>query len=276
MRLRHNKKRNTAFVYEALVRELTKCIVKNNAQKRAQVISIIKEFFAPGTILAKELQLYKPLYSESDMPRETASKLISESKIAYAGFDKKEIFNAQTRMINKINKTVGASLYNNFIPNYKSIASVHSIFSVDTTPKNKVLLEEKILGLLTKTTLVEEDVEKTDDLVYKTFINKFNEKYSNSLHEEQSKLLNHYITSMEGNSLELKVYLNEELGRIKTKLKDSLDGGFASDNVVLKEKTERVLQLAEGFKEVEIDDYVVENLLKMQQLIREVDNAIAS
>ena len=30
MRLKHNKKRNTAFVYEALVRELTESVVKNN------------------------------------------------------------------------------------------------------------------------------------------------------------------------------------------------------------------------------------------------------
>jgi hypothetical protein len=276
MRLRHNKKRNTAFVYEALVRELTKCIVKNNASKRAQVISIIKEFFTPGSILAKELQLYKPLYSENDMPKETASKLIAESKLAYSNFDKKQIFNAQTKMINKINKTLGASLYDNFIPNYKSIASVYSIFNVDTSPKNKVLLEEKVLDSLTKETILEQEVEQTDELVYKTFINKFNEKYSEGLHEEQSRLLNHYITSMEGSSLELKIYLNEELGRIKGKLKNSLQSGFADGNVVLKEKTEKVLQLAEGFREVEIDDYVVENLLKMQQLIREVDNAIAS
>ena len=34
MRLKHNKKRNTAFIYEALVRELTESVVKNNRNKK--------------------------------------------------------------------------------------------------------------------------------------------------------------------------------------------------------------------------------------------------
>ena len=37
MRLKHNKKRNTAFVYEALVRELTESVVKNNKNKQNKV-----------------------------------------------------------------------------------------------------------------------------------------------------------------------------------------------------------------------------------------------
>ena len=45
MRLKHNKKRNTAFVYEALVRELTESVVKNNKNKQNKIVDIIKEHF---------------------------------------------------------------------------------------------------------------------------------------------------------------------------------------------------------------------------------------
>ena len=46
MRLKHNKKRNTAFVYETLVRELTESVVKNNKNKQNKIVSIIKEHFS--------------------------------------------------------------------------------------------------------------------------------------------------------------------------------------------------------------------------------------
>ena len=45
MRLKHNKKRNIAFVYEALVRELTESVVKNNKNKQNKIVGIIKEHF---------------------------------------------------------------------------------------------------------------------------------------------------------------------------------------------------------------------------------------
>ena len=105
MRLRHNKKRNTALVYEALVRELTKSIVKNNPVRRNEVISILKEYFSPDCVLAKELELYKPLYGEVDISRNGAEKLLIETRISHQRLDKKGIFNAQTKLINRVNKT---------------------------------------------------------------------------------------------------------------------------------------------------------------------------
>ncbi len=59
MRLKHNKKRNTAFVYEALVRELTESVVKNNKNKQNKIVSIIKDHFGNKSILKEELDLYK-------------------------------------------------------------------------------------------------------------------------------------------------------------------------------------------------------------------------
>ena len=45
MKIRHNKKRNTAFVYEALVREATAAILKEDAERKDKTISIIKKHF---------------------------------------------------------------------------------------------------------------------------------------------------------------------------------------------------------------------------------------
>ena len=95
MRLKHNKKRNTAFLYEALVRELTKYIIKQNKYKISQVSSLIKESFNRGTSLYRELNIYKPLYGSS-MNLDTAKKLIKESKLAHEKLNKQQIFKEQS------------------------------------------------------------------------------------------------------------------------------------------------------------------------------------
>ena len=53
--MKHNKKRNTAFIYETLTRELTKAIVEKNAARKNKTISILKEFFIKGAWLYYDL-----------------------------------------------------------------------------------------------------------------------------------------------------------------------------------------------------------------------------
>ena len=54
---RHNKKRNTAFLYEALISEYTKTIVSEGEDSRRGqfILSLIKRHFGKGTTLGKEL-----------------------------------------------------------------------------------------------------------------------------------------------------------------------------------------------------------------------------
>ena len=54
--------------------------------------------------------------------------------------------------------------------------------------------------------------------MYRTFVEKFNAKYENGLLQEQKELLTHYITSFVDNALELKIYLNDEIARLKEQL----------------------------------------------------------
>ena len=128
MRIRHNKKRNTAFVYEALVRELTESVVKNNKNKQNKIVSIIKDHFTGDSVLKEELELYKSIYETRDINKNTAEKIVVEVKDRYNSLDKKKLFQEQSALINKINKTLSKNIFSNFVPNYKSIASVYSIF----------------------------------------------------------------------------------------------------------------------------------------------------
>ena len=96
---KHNKKRNTAFLYEILVRELTKSIIKKNEKRKALVLSILKEHFKKGAVLQKELQLYKDTVTSEGMDLYTAEKYIFETKSAYQKLGKEEIFEEQSAVI---------------------------------------------------------------------------------------------------------------------------------------------------------------------------------
>ena len=92
MRLKHNKKRNTAFVYEALIRELTKSVIKNNKNKQNKIVSIMKEHFSSESALSQELELYKTLYETREIEKRLAERIVVEAKQQYCNLDKRKIF----------------------------------------------------------------------------------------------------------------------------------------------------------------------------------------
>ena len=272
MRLKHNKKRNTAFVYEALVRELTKSIVKNNKNKQMKIVSIMKEHFAKGTELNKELDLYKSVYETKDIDRNVAEKIITEAKRRHSDLNKKAVFQEQSALINKINKTLSKDLFSSFVPNYKSLATVYSIFQEALPVKDRVLLEENILEHMSASVDTPDQNQKPiDNIIYNTFVSKFNEEYSTTLNKNQKTLLNKYISSFSDNGLEFKFYLNEELGMLKEKLKDSKKTKVINEDESLKSKIDDVYSILDSYKEKDIDPVLIETILKTQDLIQEIN-----
>ena len=145
-----------------------------------------------------------------------AERMLQETKFAYSKIDSSEVFDAQSRMIAAINKELGKDVWSNFVPNFKSLASVNAIFNTKTPVRSKVLFEQAIVDAMSaETTLSESNkLESIDNLTYNSFIKKFNSKYTNLI-KEQKDLLNQYITSFADDGFELRVYLNEELGRLR-------------------------------------------------------------
>ena len=46
MKFSHNKKRNTAFIYETLIMEFSKASMKKQNQRKQKILLILKEFFS--------------------------------------------------------------------------------------------------------------------------------------------------------------------------------------------------------------------------------------
>jgi hypothetical protein len=273
MKIKHNKKRNTAFVYEALIREGTSAILQGDHDRKNTVVRLIKKHFAPDSILYKELQCYRSLYETRGLEKETCEKIIKEAKLASRLMDTQGIFVSQTDLINDVNKELEPSVFNNFVPNYKSLANIYKMFSHSTDPKSTVILEQLVLEHMTQTQPKERDL-KVDTLVVESFVEKFNNKYDKTLLEEQKTLLNLYISSFVDNSLELKMYLNEEISRLKRELNESkLKEEICSDEQMI-EKTDLILEKLNTLQSGFADHDMLFTILKVQQLVGEInDNA---
>jgi hypothetical protein len=59
MKFSHNKKRNTAFIFEILIKELTKSSINENQLRKAAIVDLLKEFFSKDKLLKKDLEIYK-------------------------------------------------------------------------------------------------------------------------------------------------------------------------------------------------------------------------
>lgn len=271
-KFKHNKKRNTAFLYEVLVLELTKAAVLKDTDLQTTIKSIIKEGFKKGSVLAKEIRLYKSVYESSDMTQVEAEKILQEAKREYDALDKEALVQEQSKLFFKIRKALGTKVFSNFVPNYKSLASLSQIFNRDVTIKSRMLLENEVVAAMCgKKLLSETKMLPMDSLILKSFIKRFNEQYS-TLHEEQKSLLSKYVTSFSDNGLSLKSFLNEEIFRLKTEVQKAFDLQDVKTDSKVSGMTKEVMGLLEGYSKKEITSEMISQVVKIQNLVREIQN----
>ena len=272
MRPKHNKKRNTAFVYESLVKEATVAILKNDYERRDKVVNIIKKHFNRDSLLRKDLEIYQSLYENQSLDKNTSTRILTEAKLASRLLDTEGIFVKQSDLINDVNTELSPSIFNNFVPNYKTLASISQIFSGKLSPKQTVILENQLIDAMCAESTLNESEVPSDSLVYKTLVSKFNDKYDGDLLKEQKQILSYFISSFADNSLELKMFLNEEISRLKKSLNEALQASEISDDQLMFEKTKKVIAKLDELYTEEINEKVLLTVLKTQTLVGEINN----
>ena len=268
---KHNKKRNTAFIYEVLVREIIKQTINKNKEKRDIAIDVIKEAFRRGTQLRKELELYKTLMDTNGLNERVAEKLMFEVTKQYKQLDQQQIFKEQSAAISAINKNISKSVFNNFVPNYKSLATIAQIFGNSVTPKTKVLLETKVIQNLSEKSEATSENKNISPLVIKTFSKRFNETYSDLL-EEQKLLLSQYVSSFQDDGTEFNFSLNEELGRLKKVIKSSYKLDEIKEDKILRLKLDEVSNVLDNFNKEPVNSEKFLQVLKIQNLAKELQS----
>jgi hypothetical protein len=231
----------------------------------------VRENFKSNNLLSRELELYKAMLDTENADREMAEKIVFEARMERRAINNRELFREQTSVINEINKTLSPEVFCNFVPNYRDLATIFQIFNNRTRTKERVLLERHIVG---KMMSLEEDPENSlkpiDNLTYKTFAKKFNEKYDAELLPEQKELLKRYITSFEDDGIELKIFLNEEIPRLKSVLEEAIKiKEIKSDNEMIN-NTKKVYDILENSHKRDIDKIFVQDILKIQNLAKEI------
>ena len=137
-KFKHNKKRNSAFLYEVLIQELTKAVLSKDVDQQNQIVSLIKESFSRNTVMYHELKLYRAVTHTKDVNVSTAEKILSEAKFRHSQLDKKSLITEQNMVARKIRKFLSNEAFSNFVPSYKDLASVAQIFNNKSSIKAKV------------------------------------------------------------------------------------------------------------------------------------------
>jgi len=266
--MKHNKKRNTAFLYECLIRELTKAIIKEDKIKQTKVKGLLREFFSKGKALGKELDLYKSLLESKELNQDFSRRLMIETKKDFDAIDRKVVFNEQTSLINKINKALGNHAFSNFVPNYKDLATIGLYFqNSNLGAKKRIMLEDKVVGYLTRLEENRTEMKPVDSLEFKMFVKRFNETYEHSLLREQKDLLSNFIVSFSDNGLGLKSFLNDEIGRLKEAVSSHIVEG---SDTPLNENFKKVRAKLDSYAKTPMNSKIVEEVFYIQDLLAEV------
>ena len=181
------------------------------------------------------------------------------------------LFKQQTEIINDINKELAPATFNNFVPNYKSLATIAKMFNTNS-PKESVILESRVvnsmLGEVETSTM-----QPIDSITFATFTKKFNGKYSDALLQEQKQLLNHYISSFGSDDLESKIYLNRELTRLKESLEKATEVEEVANDPEMIRKTKLVKERLQNLHSVTtLNEATLLTILKTQELVKEIHN----
>lgn len=266
MKLKHNKKRNTAFIYEVLINEMSKATMHGLHEKKAAALDILKRHFCKNSVLREELEIYRSFEDLGGLDQQTLEKIILEARGHAISLNKDEIYNEQTKAINSINKQLGADSWDGFVKNYKKLATINQAVFAKSNPKKQVFVEQKLVKLLGEQDKKSEPFPTINKLALKTFLDKFNQQYSDTLNESQKTLLSKYVTSYKDSGLELKMYLYEEIERLRDSLEECLTAGTASP------KLELVLEKINGYQNRNVDKKLVTEVIKIQSLVGELQN----
>ena len=276
MKPKHSKYKNTGILFELLTRQITSETISNNSPK---AVGILRKFFSNNSVLLKEYQIYHALLNKKFDKEANATVLLETLISAHDKLNKSVLRRERYNLVREIKDTYNIEdFFKAKINNYKVYASVYNLLENKTANPlhivdSKVIILEHITGKglpnKPKKDMVMEEYEKFDKetraLTYKMLMEKFNEKYS-KLDNNQRRLLKEYVYNI-SNSPKLKSFINEEINKVKTEIKD------------LSKKTDKVTQIKLNevvglikplCKKSSVHDDNVVNLLNYYELVNEL------
>lgn len=234
----HNKKRNTALLYEFLIRTISSALVEDNKRKSSTALKILRRYFKPGTQLYKEFRIFNALVKTTVSGDAVATSILKEARTAIESLDYNVLDREKSLLIRSINHMIkDENFYDQPIAEYRLYATIQTLFNEWRKPAGTAdivslasyenQLREWLITEKKKEdhTLIDE-TPGTTRLLMKVMMKKLNEKYSESLNDDQREIIKAYAFST----------ANEDQATIKKKLEEVRSGLLEAIDVYMVQK----------------------------------------
>ena len=286
-KIKHSKFKNTGFIFELLVRQITSEIMSSS---KSVAETILKEHFNAKKELSKELKLYQFLINEKYNSEVKAEKFIDTILDARKQLDEKKLIKEKYNLIKQIKETYGLDEFiKSPISNYKTLASIYKIFEVVSTNEqydptdivsSRFTIAENIINssiqnkeARIKDVVLEEYKKQDEDLraiSYKMLVESFNNKYKN-LTEEQKLLLREYINNI-NNTGKLNEYISTEIIKLINGLKEI--GSKIPDKVTKIKLAETISNIRKIKSVKKIKEQHLSAMMMSYELLKELKNSL--
>jgi len=286
-KIKHSKFKNTGFIFELLVRQITSEIMSAN---KSVAERILKEHFNSKKELSKELKLYQYLINEKYNSESKAEKFIDTILEARKRLDETKLTREKYNLIKEIKDTYNLEEFiKSPISNYKTLASIYKIFEVASTDEqydptdivsSRFTITESIINssiqnkdIKLKDLVMEEYKKQDEDLravSYKLLVESFNKKYKN-LTNEQKGLLREYINNI-NNTGKLNEYVSNEITKLINGLKEV--GSKITDKVTQIKLAETIANVRKVKSVKKIKEQHLSALMMTYELLSELKQSI--
>ena len=286
-KIKHSKFKNTGFIFELLVRQITSEIMSSN---KSVAEKILKEHFNSKKELSKELKLYQYLINEKYNSESKAEQFINTILEARKKIDEKKLTKEKYNLIKEIKETYNLDEFiKSPISNYKTLASIYKIFETVTSEESfdptdivssRFTIAENIINssiqnkdVKVKDAVLEEYRKQDEDLravSYKLLVESFNNKYK-SLTSEQKSLLREYINNI-NNTGKLSEYVNNEVSKLVDSLKEV--GSKINDKVTKIKLTETIANVKKIKSVKKIKEQHLSAMMMTYELLSELKQSV--
>lgn len=286
-KIKHSKFKNTGFIFELLVRQITSEIMSAN---KSVAERILKEHFNSKKELSKELKLYQYLINEKYNSESKAEKFIDTILEARKRLDETKLTREKYNLIKEIKDTYNLEEFiKSPISNYKTLASIYKIFEVASTNEqydptdivsSRFTITESIINssiqnkdVKLKDLVMEEYKKQDEDLravSYKLLVESFNNKYKN-LTNDQKGLLREYINNI-NNTGKLNEYVSNEITKLTNGLKEV--GSKITDKVTQIKLAETIANVRKVKSVKKIKEQHLSALMMTYELLSELKQSI--
>jgi hypothetical protein len=286
-KIKHSKFKNTGFIFELLVRQITSEIMSND---KSVAEKILKEHFNGKKELSKELKLYQYLINERYNSESKAEQFINTILEARKRLDEKKLTKEKYNLIKEIKETYNLDEFiKSSISNYKTLASIYKIFETVVTDEqydptdivsSRFTIAENIINssiqnkdIKIKDAVLEEYRKQDGDLravSYKLLVESFNKKYNN-LTTEQKGLLKEYINNI-NNTGKLSEYVSNEVTKLVEGLKEV--GSKISDKVTKIKLAETIVNIRKIKSVKKIKEQHLSAMMMTYELLNELKQSI--